>query len=205
MLNGYYQLFSELPGGDYETCVNFLKKELASALEGAYQEEFGNADIRHFNDTARRLYTLYFDCTEDNESTDFYSRSARVVFVFGLSAPATGIRNQKRMRQWLGAFRDQQEYTGYDKGHYIAHCNDGQVDQNLYPQLRELNRGISQQGKLYRSMERYLAQNPGVFYFVRPLYSDLTWIPDQIDFGIFTKEKGLLLNRFDNRAPKSGN
>jgi hypothetical protein len=108
------------------------------------------------------------------------------------------------MLQWLGAFRDQPEYMGYDKGHYIAHCNDEQVDQNLYPQLRELNRGISQQGKLYRSMERYLAQNPGIFYFVRPLYSDLTWIPDQIDFGIFTKEKGLLLNRFDNRAPKSG-
>jgi hypothetical protein len=64
------------------------------------------------------------------------------------------------MLQWLGAFRDQPEYMGYDKGHYIAHCNDGQVDQNLYPQLRELNRGISQQGKLYRSMERYLATKP---------------------------------------------
>ena len=203
MLNGYYQLFSELPGGDYEICVAFLKKELAAALEGAYHEEFDNADIRHFNDTARRLYTLYFDCTEDYESTDFYSRAARVVFVFGQSAPATGLRNHKRMRQWLGAFRDQPEYIGYDKGHYIAHCNDGQVDQNLYPQLRELNRGISPQGKLYRSMERYLAQNPGVFYFVRPLYNDLTWIPDQIDFGIFTKEKGLLLNRFDNRIPES--
>lgn len=65
--------------------------------------------------------------------------------------------------------------------------------------MRELNRGLSPQGKLFRSMERYIQQNEGVFYFVRPIYSDLTWMPDQIDIGIFTKEKGLLLNRFDNR------
>jgi hypothetical protein len=33
----------------------------------------------------------------------------------------------------------------------------------------------------------------------------LTLIPDQIEFGIYTKERGLLLNRFDNRKPKDTN
>lgn len=47
------------------------------------------------------------------------------------------------MRQFLGAFKNQPEYVGYDKGHFIAHCNDGQIDQNPYPQLRELNRWFS--------------------------------------------------------------
>jgi hypothetical protein len=64
---------------------------------------------------------------------------------------------------------------------------------------KELNRGLSPQGKLFRSMERYLQRNEGVFYFVRPIYCDLTWISDKIDFGIFTKERGLIFNRFDNR------
>ncbi|AMR29941.1 hypothetical protein A0256_00180 [Mucilaginibacter sp. PAMC 26640] len=158
--------------------------------------------MRHFNDAARRLYTLFFDCKEDYESTDIYSRAARVLFVYGRSAAGTKERDHKRMRQFLGAFKDQPEYVGYDKGHFIAHCNDGQIDQNLYPQLKELNRGLSAQGKLFRWMERYLQRNEGVFYFVRPIYNDPTWIPDQIDFGIFTKEKGLLLNRFDNRPVK---
>lgn len=27
----------------------------------------------------------------------------------------------------MGAFKDQPEYVGYDKGDFIAHCNDGQV------------------------------------------------------------------------------
>jgi hypothetical protein len=196
---GYYKLFGDLPTGDYEACVAFLEKELRYDLTAAYEGEFADADVRHFNDTERRLYTLFFDCTQDWEGDDIYGRAARVVFVFGRSAPGVAPRPHKRMRQFLGAFKEQPEYVGYDKGHFIAHCNDGQVDQNLYPQLRELNRGLSAQGKLFRSMERYLQQNEGVFYFVRPLYSDLTWIPDQIDFGIFTKEKGLLLNRFDNR------
>ncbi|MEO7215539.1 DNA/RNA non-specific endonuclease [Mucilaginibacter sp.] len=197
----YYKLFGDIPDGDYESCVAFLEQELRYALTAAYEEEFSDAEVRHFNDAARRLYTLFFDCTEDCESDDIYSRAARVVFVYGRSSAGTKDRDSKRMRAFLGAFKNQPEYVGYDKGHFIAHCNDGQIDQNLYPQLKELNRGLSAQGKLFRSMERYLQRNEGVFYFVRPIYSDLTWIPHQIDFGIFTKEKGLLLNRFDNRKP----
>ncbi|MCC8423578.1 DNA/RNA non-specific endonuclease [Mucilaginibacter sp. UR6-11] len=197
----YYKLFGDIPDGDYDGCVAFLEKELRFELTAAYEQEFVDAEVRHFNDAARRLYTLYFDCTEDYESTDIYSRAARVVFVYGRSAAGTKERDSKRMRQFLGTFKNQPEYVGYDKGHFIAHCNDGQIDQNLYPQLKELNRGLSPQGKLFRSMERYLQRNEGVFYFVRPIYNDLTWIPHQIDFGIFTKEKGLLLNRFDNRKP----
>jgi hypothetical protein len=197
-MNGYYRIFGDLPDEDYDGCVAFLEKELAFSLTQAYEELFEGADVRHFNDSERRLYTLFFDCTQD-ESPDINTRAARVVFVYGRSSPSTKERDQKRMRKFLGAFKDVPEFVGYDKGHFIAHCNDGQIDQNLYPQLRELNRGLSPQGKLFRAMERYLQRNPGVFYFVRPVYNDLTWIPHQIDFGVFTKERGLLFNRFDNR------
>ena len=196
---GYYKVFGDIPEGDYESCVAFLELELSSELTAAYAEKFEGSEIRHFNDNAGRSYRLFFDCTEDYESEDPYSRAARVVFIHARSTAGKVKRETNRMRQFLGAFKNQPEYVGYDKGHFIAHCNDGQIDQNLYPQLRELNRGLSPQGKLFRSMERYLQQNEGVFYFVRPVYNDLTWIPDKLDFGIFTKEKGLLFNRFNNR------
>jgi hypothetical protein len=198
-MNDYYKIFANLPDGDYESSVAWLRKELSFELTTVYQNQFENSDVRHFNDNVRRMYMLYFDCTQDWENDDIYSRAARVVFVFGISAKGTSIRDRKRMRQFLGPLKNHPEYVGYDKGHFIAHCNDGQIDINLYPQLKELNRGISLQGKLFRSMERYLQNNEGVFYFVRPVYTDLTWFPDQLDFGIFTKERGLLLNRFDNR------
>jgi hypothetical protein len=195
---GYHKLFGDLPDGDYKACVAFLERELRFELTAAYEENFSDAEILHFNDTERRLYTLFFDCTQD-DSDNIYGRAARIVFICAESAPNISPRPRKRLQKFLGSFKNQPEYAGYDKGHFVAHCNDGQADQNLFPQLRALNRGHSPQGKLFRSMETYLQNNPGAFYFVRPIYNDLTWIPDQLDFGIFTKEKGLLLNRFDNR------
>jgi hypothetical protein len=197
-MNAYYQIFANVPDTEYEGAVSWLEIELELSLTKAYEEIFEDAEVRHFNDTKRRLYTIFFDCTQD-WGDNIYERAARVVFVYGKSVQGIAERDQKRMRQFCGSFKNVPEYAGYDKGHYIAHSNDGQIDQNLYPQLKELNRGLSVQGKLFRSMERYLQKNEGVFYFVRPIYSDLTWLPDKIDFGIFTKERGLILNRFDNR------
>jgi hypothetical protein len=197
-MTGYYKIFANIPDTDYDNAVDWLERNLELYLTNAYEDLFAAADVRHFNDTLKRLYTIFFDCTQDY-SDDIYGRAARVVFVYGRSAPSASARNHRRMSQFLGAFKNQPEYVGYDKGHFIAHSNDGQIDQNLYPQLKELNRGLSLQGKLFRSMERYLQKNEGLFYFVRPVYNNLTWIPDKIDFGIYTKERGLLLNRFDNR------
>lgn len=128
-MKAYYQLFAEIPDTDYESAVAWLEKELEYDLTTAYQKKFEDSDVRHFNDSARRLYTIFFDCTQD-DNPDFYSRSAKVVFVYGRSAPGTALRDHKRMRQFLGSFKDYPEYTGYDKGHFIAHCNDGQIDQN---------------------------------------------------------------------------
>jgi hypothetical protein len=198
-VNEYYRILSELPSTDYEKSVAYLRKELSIYLTEHYESLFENADVRHFNDNVNRNYMLYFDCTDDY-STDVYSRAARVVFIFAKSALNASKRNTYRLSQYAGSFKGIPQLEGYDKGHFVAHCNNGQLDQNIYPQLKELNRGLSPQGKLFRSMERYCQNNPGVFYFTRPIYSDLTCIPDKIDFGIFTKQFGLLLNRFDNRT-----
>ena len=197
-MKNYYEIFSQLPDGDYETCIAYLKQQLEYLFADEYRAKFSDDDIRLFEDTKKRFYTFLFDCTDDY-SGDIYSRSARVVGVFGRSNVADTSIYRTRQAQYLGSFSKIPGYEDYDKGHFIPHCNDGQPDHNLYPQLRELNRGFNLQGKLYRSMERYCKLNEGVFFFVRPIYDDLTWLPFQIDFGIFTREKGLLLNRFDNR------
>jgi hypothetical protein len=54
-------------------------------------------------------------------------------------------------------------------------------------------------------MEKYCEQNPDTFLFTRPIYTDMSWIPRFIDYGIFTKEFGLLLNRFDNKKKSAAN
>jgi hypothetical protein len=198
----YYSIFSHLPDEDYEGCVTYLKKQLEYLFTDEYQENFFNDDIRLFEDTKKRFYTFLFDCTDDYEG-DGDSRSARVVGVFGRSTIKSTAIYRRRQYEFVGSFSKIPGYEAYDKGHFIPHSNDGQPDHNLYPQLRELNRGWSLQGKLYRSMERYCQQNEGTFFFVRPIYSTLNWFADQIDFGIFTQERGLLLNRFNNKTDKN--
>lgn len=56
----YYKLFGDLPEGDYEACLAFLERELGDELTGAYEEEFAGAQVVRFNDTARRVYTIFF-------------------------------------------------------------------------------------------------------------------------------------------------
>jgi len=201
-MNDYYRICSSLPASDYEASVAYLTEALEDYLISEYETVFDDAEIRHFNDNENRNYTLFFDCT-DEEGTDPAGRAARVIFILARAATAGAPRDRNRLRNFLGSFKDIPGLQDYDKGHFIAHCNDGQLDQNIYPQLKALNRGLSPQGKLFRSMERYCQQNPGIFYFVRPVYKDPTWVPDQIDFGIFTREGGLLINRFDNRADQA--
>lgn len=197
-MKGYYRLFGDLPDGDYEECVAFLKTALEADLLNVYEEEFKDASIVSFNDSLKRNYKFFFDCTQDSDP-NLEARWARTVLVFGWSSLGSNKSHRSRQQSYIGSFPNLPGYEDYDKGHFIPHCAEGQGDHNFYPQLRELNRGWSSQGKLYRAMERYLAANEDVFFFHRPVYKGLGWIPNYIDFGIFTKQRGLILNCFDNR------
>ncbi len=90
----------------------------------------------------------------------------------------------------------------YDKEHFIAHSLDGAVDRlelNVFIQRRDLNRGWSVQGKLYRAMEKYCVLKPGTFCFSRPLYEDQTSRPAFLEFGVLKETGELWVARFDNR------
>ena len=109
----------------------------------------------------------------------------RVVSFFGVSQPTTNPREIKRQTGFIPGFT--KHYPGKDRGHFLSHCQGGGMDVNFFPQKKEINRGWSDAGKIYRKMERFCSINPGVFCFSRPLYDieNLTWVPQQIEYGIF--------------------
>lgn len=198
-LTNYYQIFSNLPNNNYDNCVNYLEHELSKLFLNDYNEKFSDTQVVKFK---LGNYTFQFDTAGFSDKNGNNYRDERVVAVCGNADYSSKKRDTGRMKGFIGKFTKIDLYKNYDKGHFVAHKIKGGLDHNLYPQLTSLNRGWSKQGKLFRSMERYCDQNPDVFMFSRPIYPDLSWIPEFIDYGIFTKEFGLLLNRFDNKPVK---
>jgi hypothetical protein len=104
----------------------------------------------------------------------------RVVAAWGTSRhePAR-TRDAARMKGFLKGVWSER-FEGSDRGHFFAHTMGGGLDINLFPQAKRLNRG-----GLWRKMESYCALNPGTFCFVHPVYSDESWRPRQLEYGIF--------------------
>ncbi|MBS1874010.1 MAG: hypothetical protein JSU00_12415 [Acidobacteria bacterium] len=98
----------------------------------------------------------------------------RLVAAFGTTKPPIGKRESARLRSWIGA-TERFLGSGRDKGHFVAHSIGGRIDGfeiNIFSQQRHVSRGWSEQGQMYRQMERYCAANPGTFCFTRPFYKD---------------------------------
>ncbi|TAK20828.1 MAG: hypothetical protein EPO26_17165 [Chloroflexota bacterium] len=134
-----------------------------------------------------------------------FDRTAeRVVLAYGLSAPPSARRDASRMRGFPDVSVGVHETLGEraflaDRGHFLAHGAGGSYDINLFPQRRDLNRGWSTQGRLFRQMEKHVAGRPGTFYFHRAIYVDDTWIPGQLEFGVLVDDQTWWVEVFDNR------
>ena len=79
--------------------------------------------------------------------------------------------------------------ASYDKGHFICHGAGGGGDWNLFPQLRSLNRGWSEAGKLYRKMDAFVAAHEGTMFFSRPIYIDGSLCPTLLDYGVLMPDR----------------
>ncbi len=86
----------------------------------------------------------------------------------------------------------------YDKGHHVCHGAGGGADWNLFTQLRSLNRGWSDEGKLYRQMEAYVAANPGTMFFSRPIHLDGSLCPSLLEYGVLMPGRMVWLATFSN-------
>ena len=86
-----------------------------------------------------------------------------------------------------------------DRGHFLGHASGGVLDMNLFPHRRELNRGWSAEGRIFREMERFVAANRGVFFYHRPIYDDDSWIPSQLEYGVLVEDDGWWGGLFQNK------
>jgi len=121
----------------------------------------------------------------------------RVVGVLGISLPMRGRRRRSMPKGWV-EHPEELDISGRDKGHFIAHAIGGGLDMNVFSQARDLNRGISEQGKVYRLMERYCYENAGTFCFSRPVYEDASSVPRWLEFGLLRENGSLWVEVFKN-------
>lgn len=147
--------------------------------------------------------------TVKNENDDLVEwQDERVIAIAGFSRKSKNDR--KRNVNRLAGYR-KRFFTNWtdkliDVGHYIAHTiwddsigkQEIDLEFNLYPQKRSLNQGHSDDGKRYRKMERYCAENSEVFLFVRPIYGDLSLRPFVIEYGILKPDLTLWIEQFVN-------
>lgn len=139
----------------------------------------------------------------------------RVVVAYAVSVKQLMRRDSSRMQGFLRgkkaekSFRQSVQETlkdnkfVADKGHFLGHASGGILDINLFPQRKELNEGHSEEGKRFRSMERYVEENPGTFFYHRPIYDDKTWIPQSLRYGVLKDGTHWWEDQFANKTPRT--
>ena len=128
----------------------------------------------------------------------------RVVVSYALSVPQLMARNTGRMRGFPDVNISVRRALGEkafaaDRGHFLGHASGGELDINLFPQRRELNRGWSAEGKQFRRMERHVADHLCSFFYHRPLYDDPTWIPSSLEYGVLLEDASWWIQTFRNK------
>jgi hypothetical protein len=170
-----------------DTIVEVIRDEMPHAWADRYQRMC--AGPTNVLAVPLHSFTYLFDyCSELPE----IAREDRAVVAYGISQSAAKKRDASRMRGFPGS-----DERG-DRGHMVAHAAGGGVEINVFHQDVYLNRGWSPQGKRYREMERYCADNEGTFFFSRLIYTDATARPTEIEFGILRPDRTLWIEVFDN-------
>ena len=154
----------------------------------AYLRVFPDAELSEIN---LDLAVFQFDRVSERVTLAMRCRSSR-------SCVATAAHARLSRRQCLGAPRPRGSSLRRGQGHFLGHASGGILDINLFPQRRELNRGWSEEGKRFRSMERYVAEHPGTFFCHRPSYRDQTWIPATLEYGVLVDGERWWVDRFRN-------
>jgi hypothetical protein len=134
-----------------------------------------------------------FDCVQE-----------RVALAYAVSTPQLMVRDSSRIRGFPDVNVGVQRILGskaklYDRGHFLGHASGGELDINLFPHERALNRGWSEDGKRFRWLERTAAAVSGTFFFHRPEYVDDSWIPAALEFGVLRGGASWACGTFVNR------
>jgi hypothetical protein len=190
---------------DYAAGLRSLSGASLEFIIRAVQEEMPHAWILRYHrmcngptnvlEVPLRTFSYLFDfCTHLIDLADLppNAREDRVVVAYGITHSARRERDVSRIRGFPAS-----DERG-DRGHLVAHAAGGGLDINVFHQNAYLNRGWSPQGKKYRDMERYCANNSGTFIFSRLIYADQTARPTEIEFGILMPDGTVWVEVFDN-------
>jgi len=180
----------------------YLAEELPHEWAAVYREASGRPTdvcVVPF-DTFNYVFD-YYDSFGNSQHPDYDSKQdSRLVVAFGISAPKRSSRDDGRLKGWVGP-TEKHFGSEWDKGHFIAHSIGGAVFQsevNVFPQLRALNRGRSEEGRRFVAMEKYCRDNAGTFCFHRPIYADGSARPAKLEFGFLDREGKLRTATFNN-------
>ena len=153
--------------GDGARLLDALLDGAAHAYRAAGVQD---AELLVFDDGAANFL---FDAVRD-----------RTVLVWGVSqATAPGTRDNAYHAGFPAAG------DGLDKGHAWAHAQGGREGgPNYFRQARRLNQSRSDNGKLWRGIETYLAANAGLSAFIRLIYAaeNRSDRPDEVEYGLLT-------------------
>jgi len=128
----------------------------------------------------------------------------RLVVAYGISSKPQLPRDRSRIRGFpdvnvgVRAVLGERAFLA-DRGHYLAHASGGDLDINLFPHRRDLNRGWKDDGRRFRQMERYVAAHPGTFFYHRPIYDDDSWIPNELEYGVLVDDVHWWVSAFKNK------
>jgi hypothetical protein len=130
---------------------------------------------------------------------------SRVTLACAISTPQLFVRDRSRARGFPNVDEVVRRTLGErafraDRGRFLGHASGGQLDINLFAQRRELNRGWSSEGKRFRAMERFVAGEPGCFFYHRPIYDDSTDIPARLEYGVLRGDGDWWIDSFQNKV-----
>ena len=187
----YARGLQTLAGETFDDVLRAIREDMPYAWLERYRRMCdGPTNVLEMTESG---FEYLFDfCTELPGNT----REDRLVVTYGISRAAEHKRNASRLRGFPVS-----DNRG-DRGHFIAHAAGGGLDINVFHQNPQLNRGGSVEGKRYREMERYCAGHEGTFFFSRPIYTDSSARPSQLEFGILLPEPSFWVEVFEN--PKAG-
>ncbi|MDD5363494.1 MAG: hypothetical protein PHN88_15335 [Ignavibacteria bacterium] len=199
---GYEQISKGLSGMEYEDAVD----NLYDSLPVIWADEYKKQSARETNICfiQNGCFVFIFDDLDSPEGKGLFpadsNYDSRLIAAYGTSSQMKRKRDDYRLRGWAGKTEN---IFGkeWDKGHFIAHYLGGAVDGlelNVFKQRRDLNRGWSEEGKIYRKMEEFCFQNPDTFFFNRPIYTDNSANPAFLEFGIMKRDKELWVEYFNN-------
>ena len=172
------------------------------------------SELKCWEEQVAQWYTEYQTYTFDAHLLEmnlelavfvFDATRERVVLAYAISTEQLNKRDVSRIIGFpnvnASTQKDGQDKGAFfsDKGHFLGHASGGELDINLFPHRRELNRGWSAEGKRFRAMGRFVAENSGSFFYHRPVYDDDTWVPSSLEYGVLKNDTFWWKDHFINK------